>query len=105
MWILHKYRPQLLQLDLQLPAALLPLVQFRGQTLDQLLVVVVLPVDLPDPALDVLQVLPQLVEGVVHGLAALVDEVDPPVQVADHVLQVFQLLDAFLVLRDQPFRT
>ena len=62
----------------------------------------VLPVQLANLPLDVLQVLPQLVEGVVHGLAALVDQVDPAVQVADRVLQVLQLLHALLVLRDQP---
>ena len=60
------------------------------------------PVQLPDLPLYVFQVLPQLPKGVVHGLAPLVDEVDPPVHVGDHVLQVLQLGDALLVLVHQP---
>lgn len=57
-----------------------------------------------DPALDVLQVLPELAEGLVHGGAAVVHQVDPAVHVPDHGLQVLQLGHALLVLLDQPLR-
>lgn len=86
-----------------LPALLFPLLQLLSEPLHQDLVVVILPVELPDLSLDVLQVLPQLVEGMVHGLATLMDQVDPSMQVADHVLQVFQLLYTFFVLCYEPF--
>jgi hypothetical protein len=67
------------------------------------LVVVLLEVELLDLPLEIFQVVPQLVEDLEEGLAALVDDVDPAVEVGQQALQVLQLRQALLVLTHEPF--
>lgn len=66
------------------------------------LVVVLLEVKLLDLPLEILQMVPQLIEGLEEGLTSLVDDVNPSVKIGQETLQMFQLRQALLVLLHQP---
>ena len=50
-----------------------------------------LEVKLLDLPLEILQMVPQLIEGLEEGLTSLVDDVNPSVKVGQEALQMFQL--------------
>ena len=88
MFLFHLFVPgsHILQLDIDPPARILPVVQFLFQPVRRSSVIVICSVQLLYPALDVFQMGSEFSERFVHSFATVVDEIDPSVQIGNGAL-------------------